>query len=196
MNYVSGDNGKVELAIQADTNTSPPDPTIINGVMRCPVCLQGIYDREAIKKACRTNLGVQKVAVVSHTPRDSRRYGPFEPLDDAATTAADELCRKMRTEKNVTGISRIPDEPVGTDFEWALTVSLFGLSNWADQFNARQLVSLVTFGELVSKVAEGQQGEYWTAVRDRQALNPDALLDRLADLLWRNRHLAKKENDD
>jgi len=176
----------VELVIKEGKDVDPPEPTIRTGAMRCPVCLQGIYDKDAIKLAAQRHLGVQQIGVVSQIEHKSRNYEPFSAIDSEAIQLASDFLERLKKQSD-NGISLVPDEPVGTDFEWALTVSLFGLTKWADQFSPRQLVALSTFAKLISKVLVDRDDAYGIAVRAVLTMVQGRLADKSAiHCIWRS----------
>src|SRR5262249_23220640 len=148
----------------ASVTGDPSEATIVLGAMRCPVCHQGVYDKDQIKKAVSTGLGLQPICVVSSKDGGTRKYEPFSPEDmksfDEAKSLFSDLAGRIED-----GISPIPDESIGTDFEWAITPPLFGLTKWFQLFNPRQAVALAVFAKYVRRSLCGRDDEYSKAVR-------------------------------
>jgi adenine-specific DNA methylase len=156
-------------------------PTIQLGSMRCPVCEQGIYDKNTIKDAAkRYGLGTQPLCVVIEHPTLGREYRDFAATDLVAFSEAEGIARSLAIRQQ-DGLATIPDEQIGRDFEWVLKPPMFGLTLWRDIFNPRQQVALSTIACLVDEVG-GQLNtsgdtEYAAAVQAYLAL----ALDRHAD---------------
>lgn len=181
-------NGGVEFGIaEGDAiDGDPSEGTIQNGEMRCPVCQQGFYDKESIKEACCKSLGVRPICTVSSRESVSREYAPFSQADLECVELAKARCTEVSNER-VDGLAFLPDELVGTDFEWALTVSLFGLKRWSQQFNPRQLLALATFASLIREAPISEDKEYSTAVRALLTMAHGRLADKCAiHCLWRS----------
>jgi adenine-specific DNA methylase len=155
-------------------------PTILQGAMRCPVCQQGVYDKNEIKKAARTHgLGTQPLCVVLEHPKRGRDYREFEQVDLSAFDAAKTMRDAMRS--SGAPLTPIPNELIGRDFEWVLKPPMFGLNAWGDVFNARQQVALGTLSALVDSapvpVSTAEDDKYHQAVKSYLAL----AVDRHAD---------------
>src|SRR5262249_50796449 len=78
------------------------------------------------------------------------------------------------------GISAIPDELIGTDYEWGITPPLFGLPKRSQQFNPRQAVALAGFSKYLRKALSGKDDEYSTAVRAMLTMTHGRLADKCA----------------
>jgi putative DNA methylase len=164
----------------------PSEGTIKNGAMRCPVCLQGVYDQDKIKDACCKSVGVQPICVVAVKDGESKRYIPFSTQDLEAVKQAERAYEAL-SKTSVGGISVVPDELVGTDYEWALTVSLFGLKKWSQQHTARQLLALVAFSSWIREAPISEDAEYGVAVRAMLTMAHGRLADKCAaHCRWRS----------
>lgn len=170
VNLVSKPGG-VGFEIKEGTSISgdPSEGTINVGVMRCPVCQQGIYDKDEIKKAVSAHLGLQPICVVSSKDGGIRRYEPFSAEDLSSFERAKIKFSELSGQAEG-GVSAIPEESVGTDFAWALTPPLFGLTKWVQQFNPRQAAALAVFAKHVRHSLNNQQDEYSVAVRAVRAV--------------------------
>ena len=132
--------------------------------MQCPVCGQGVYDKNAIKVVSREKgLGQQPLCTVSSHGGQTRLYRPFDQQDIQAFERAKVVCEELRRKK-IDGLSVIPDERVSRDYEWVLKPPMFGLDTWGDQHNPRQLLSLSTFSTCIASVSKHLSGEYGNAV--------------------------------
>jgi putative DNA methylase len=168
-----------EIKEGASVTGDPSEGTVTMGVMRCPVCQQGVYDKDAIKKAVSTSLGLQPICVVSSKDGGTRKYEPYSPADLAAFAEAGRLFTEVAKQAEG-GISAIPDELIGTDYEWAITPPLFGLPKWSQQFNPRQALALAVFSKHVRKALDGKDDEYSTAVRAMLTMTHGRLADKCA----------------
>jgi adenine-specific DNA methylase len=162
-------------------NPSQLTPTIQLGSMRCPVCEQGLYDKNDIKEAAKKHgLGTQPLCVVVENPRSGRDYEEFTQTDLAAYKEAESLAATLAKRRNGS-VSLIPDELIGRDFEWVLKPPMFGLNHWRDIFNSRQQVTLATLSRLVDEagreLCKYQEQDYASAVQAYLGL----AVDRHAD---------------
>lgn len=174
----SKDQRSVEFTVVEGAAKEDQTPTIILGGMRCPVCKQGVYDKNEIKEAAkRHGLGTQHLCVVSQHPTLGRQYQPFAPSDLEAYQRAVSIQEKMRAGTPC----RIPNEPISRDFEWVLKPPMFGLLTWGDVFNPRQQVDLATLATLVhdipNQIEKFHDVEYAVAIQAYLAL----AVDRHAD---------------
>src|SRR5262249_48261555 len=126
----------------------PAEATMKIGAMRCPVCQAGVYSKDEIKKVTKSHLGLQPLCVVCSKAGGKRQYEPFSNGDMEAFDKARKLAAQFSDQSN-DGIPLLPHELIGTDFEWALTPPLFGLTKWAQLYNSRQLIALATFAKYV-----------------------------------------------
>jgi adenine-specific DNA methylase len=168
-----------EIRTGESVTGDPSEGTVISGAMRCPVCHQGVYDKDQIKKAVGTSLGLQPVCVVSSKDYGSRVYKPFSSDDVGAFDMARRIFSVM-AEQTENGFSVIPDELIGTDYEWAITPPLFGLARWSQQFNPRQAAALAVFAKHVRNVLDKKDDEYSMAVRALLTMVHGRLADRCA----------------
>jgi adenine-specific DNA methylase len=171
----------VDFAIKegASITGDPSDATITVGVMRCPICRQGIYDKDQIKKATRTSLGLQPICVVTSKDGGTRKYELICASDMEAFDKAKKIAAHLAGQSE-DGVSILPHEPIGTDFAWALTPPLFGLTKWSQQFNPRQITALATFSKHVKNALDKQKDEYSTAVRALLTLTHGRLVGKCA----------------
>jgi adenine-specific DNA methylase len=157
----------------------PSEGTMKIGAMRCPVCHQGVYNKDELKKVTQAHLGLQPLCVVSSKDGGTRKYELFSPSDIEAFDEARRISAQF-VEQSEDGMSLLPHESVGTDFEWALTPPLFGLTKWAQQFNSRQLVALATFAKWIRNALCRSEDEYSTAVRALLTMAHGRLADKCA----------------
>ena len=173
--------GGVDFKIKegASVTGDPAEATIVVGAMSCPVCHQGLYNKDEIKKAVRSSLGLQPICVVSSKDGGTRKYDLFSNEDMTAFGEAKTLFSDLagRLED---GLSPIPDESIGTDFEWAITPPLFGLTKWFQLFNPRQAVALAVFAKYVRHALGRSDDEYSNAVRALLTMAHGRLADKCA----------------
>jgi adenine-specific DNA methylase len=183
LGYVDAPHG-VDFCIQEGSaiEGDPSEGTILRGAMRCPKCHQGMYDKNQIKKAVQRGIGLQPLCVVSANGIGGRRYELFTDADLKGFQRAKALHDALRADVRGS-LTAFPNELVGTDYEWALTVSLFGLTTWAHQFNARQLVALAVFAKFVREALRAPADadeEYALAVRALLTMVHGRLADKCA----------------
>jgi adenine-specific DNA methylase len=157
----------------------PSQGTIRLGAMRCPVCEQGVYDKSQIKTAAKRGLGLMPLCLVTAPEGEVRSYELFTATDKRAFVDATALWNTLRTAK-CDGLTTIPDELIGRDYEWVLKPPMFGLTTWGDQFNPRQGVAMATFAKYVRLVADHLDREYAVAVCSMLTLVVGRLADKCA----------------
>lgn len=186
INFLSK-GGKIDFEFK-DRDFSTGDyskGTISNGAMQCPICHQGGYDKDEMKKVVRISLGLQPICVVLATTSGLKKYPPFSPEDLKAFEEAKRLFSEL-VRCSEESLTSIPDEIINTDFDWAITPPLFGLTKWSQQFNPRQAVALAVFAKHVRSVLQSSEDdEYARAVRALLTMIHGRLADKCAiQCIW------------
>jgi putative DNA methylase len=150
--------GKNQVHFQIDMGSSDQELTkanstgtcvVVNGKkanakFRCAVCTQGIADGAYIDiEAGQGRMGVVPLAVVVEKER-GRTFLPFGDLDAAhISKLVGDAAAKIR--------DRVPHEEGRGTFAGNAQGRYYGFKTFADYFTLRQLVAMVTFGDLVSE---------------------------------------------
>ncbi len=190
---------------QIPDNFDPTKGTISRAVAVCPVCGGAVESKLTRKLFQEGKSGQRMVAVVLHKPGTTgKRYRVATDTDLAVFEGATaDLAEKREKLTLAWGLDAVPDEPTpegkGRGAERAFSVRNYGMNTWADLFNARQKLSLITFAEKVraayqKMVAEGVDMEYAKAVVSYLALALD-MTAAFSNILarWENSSEAIKQ---
>ncbi len=128
----------------------PEEGTVSRARVRCPLC-GGAVDDDTTRRLFREGrAGERMVALVLHHPgRAGKAYRLATAQDlDAYRAAAAALEDKRRQLWAEWGMDPVPDEPLPL-MSGVFNVPLYGMTRWADLFNARQKLALITFADKV-----------------------------------------------
>ena len=146
--------------------------TIQRGNAICPFCQQ-TAPVQYMRKECRAGrMGQQLLSVIS-TKQGSvgKRYRPATPADEAIFFAAQEKLQQLREELGQEVVPNEPLPPVGT---LGFRVNNYGLVEWGNLFNPRQLLALVSLvkavREATAQLGKSVDDEYAVAVGSFLAL--------------------------
>ncbi|PSB15509.1 DNA methylase [filamentous cyanobacterium Phorm 46] len=176
---VKGKKGK-EATIKTDAGEYDPSDTVTmaRGVAKCPNC-SVVIDNDLIKaQAQAQKMGHQLYAVAYKKGEGNLQFRlpikiDFEGLDKT---------ENYLKEKNLNWESSnlIPIEPTG-DYIGRINAHYYGCEHWYKMFNPRQLLTLVTYVEIINEAKVLLQAEYeWEKV-EAIATYLALVLDRCAD---------------
>ncbi|ODG96217.1 MULTISPECIES: DUF1156 domain-containing protein [unclassified Nostoc] len=155
---VRGRKGKGTTIETADGEYDPDTKiTISRGVGRCPNC-GNVIDNQIIMQAAKNKqMSCKLYAIASKTGQGSLSLRIPTELDNDGVNKAEAFFKAHLynwQQKNV-----LPDEviPEGKDFDEQIRIFC---PNWIDMFNQRQLLTLVTYVELINEAKELIQAEY------------------------------------
>ncbi len=161
----------------------PDEGTSSRGNATCLVCGQTAdvaYIREEGKAG---RMGAMPLAVITEQTDAGKAYRPFTEADVALFHEAEERLLPLEDEA--------PDEPIPL-MSGVFNVPIYGLTRWCDLFNARQLLSLLTFSRQMHAayelmIAKGMNVEWAKALVTYLGLAIDRLADKNATLcVWNN----------
>jgi adenine-specific DNA methylase len=162
----------------------PKVGTVSRAVATCPVCGSVVEAKSTRRLFQEGKAGQRMVAVVlKHPQRRGKTYRVATMADERVYREAEVVLQAKRERLMLEwGIDSVPDEAIPTTELRRVTVPLYGMSKWADLFNVRQKLALITFTEKVRQsharmVIKRIESEFATAVTTYLAL----AVDRLAD---------------
>jgi adenine-specific DNA methylase len=162
----------------------PKAGTVSRAVATCPVCGSVVEAKSTRRLFQEGKAGQRMVAVVlKHPQRRGKTYRVATMADERVYREAEVVLQAKRERLMLEwGIDSVPDEAIPTTELRRVTVPLYGMSKWADLFNVRQKLALITFTEKVRQsharmVIKRIESEFATAVTTYLAL----AVDRLAD---------------
>jgi len=171
----------------------PEKGTVARAVATCPCC-GGTVDANTTRRLFQEGKAGQRMVVVVLAPpsprgkgtggeRSGKTYRVATAADEAVYRKAEAALQAKRERlMQEWGIDPVPDEPIPTTELRRIAVPLYGMTKWADLFNARQKLALITFADKgrqahAQMLAEGLELEFAKAVTTYLAL----AVDRLAD---------------
>ncbi|MEG4534812.1 DUF1156 domain-containing protein [Microcoleus sp. D2_18a_D3] len=178
---VKGKKGK-ESTIKTEAGEYDPSKynTISRGVGKCPNCDTVIED-EAIKAIAQSSgLGHQLYAVAYRQRSSSLEFRTTTNLDIAGCEKADNFLNKKRIEWESLGL--IPMQEIPANTHRGPDMYLYGIYHWQEMFNSRQLLTLVTYVEIISEAKTLLQAEYEPSKVEAIVTYLSLVLDRCADM--------------
>ena len=140
--------------------------TIQRGNAICPFCQQ-TASVQYMRQECRAGRMRQQLLSIISTKQGSvgKRYRPATPADEAIFFAAQEKMQQLREELGPEVVPNEPLPPVGT---LGFRVNNYGLVEWGNLFNPRQLLALVSLvravQEAIAQLGKSVDDEYAVAV--------------------------------
>ncbi|MBC8255460.1 MAG: DUF1156 domain-containing protein, partial [Ardenticatenia bacterium] len=129
----------------------PSQGTVSRAVATCPVC-GGMVEAKTTRRLFQEGkAGQRMVAVVLHHPnRRGKTYRVSAAADEAVYRGAEAALPEKRERLMLEwGMDPVPDEAIPTTELRRMSVPLYGMVQWADLFNARQKLALITFAKEV-----------------------------------------------
>jgi putative DNA methylase len=169
---------------------NPERGTISKAISQCLMCGAVIDDKNLRKQFQQGKSGHRMIAIVTYrkgTPGKKYRIATRED-ENAYHKAEEYLKKKTQSLENELGMNPLPEEPIHTpdNKEYQpggllynfTPVLLYNMTKWADLFNARQKLALITFVDSVRSayrqmLHEGYQEEYAKAITTYLALAVD-----------------------
>lgn len=161
-------NKKVEFKIVGDgyqewpDGFNPEEGTTSKAIVSCPVCSSTIESKINRSLFQQAKSGQRMIAVVLQKPNNKSKFYRLADSNDnfVFDGATKELEAEYKILKDDIGIEPIPDEPTpdggGRGAERAFSVRNYGMNTWGDLFNSRQLLSILTFTNILKKIANQQ----------------------------------------
>ncbi|MEW6446660.1 MAG: DUF1156 domain-containing protein [Bacillota bacterium] len=182
-----GNRVEFEVAEGAAFDFNPEEGTVARAKVICPCCGSGLSDKEMRRQFQEGRAGQQMVAVVLHHPgRQGKTYRLATEKDMEIFREAERYLEQKREELwDKWGVDPVPDEEIYRDrpspnARGLSAITRYHMARWADLFNPRQKLALITFAEKVRQahelmLAEGCEEDYVRAVATYLALGVDML---------------------
>lgn len=161
----------------------PSKGTTSQGHATCLVCGQ-VADVENVRdQGVSYGMGEMPLAIIYDQEGLGKAYRPFSSADWDLYQQAMAL---LATQKDL-----IPTEPLPPIGTLGFRVQRYGLTQWGDIYNQRQLLSMITLSRQVrnaydTMVANGSEPDYAKAVATYLALAVDSIADRnCTQCVWR-----------
>ncbi len=183
---VKGRKGK-GTTIQKDEGDFDPNDfnTISRGVGKCPNC-DNVIETEVIYEAARQQkIGYQLYAVAYREGKSELRFRiPFQTDIEAIDLA------KSKVQEHITSLSNlIPTEEIPEGFKTDQNyIRVYSGGQWAGIFNPRQLLTLVTYVEILNEAKEKLRAEYEPEKVEAILVYLALVLDRCGDVDCRLAH--------
>ncbi|MBD2038583.1 DUF1156 domain-containing protein [Leptolyngbya sp. FACHB-321] len=174
--------------IQTDEGEFEPDnlATLSRGVGRCPNC-NGVIEDEYIKSfAQNSGLGHQLYAVSYRTGKNPLEFRVPEKIDIEGIKKAENFLSKNRGEWELNNL--IPTQEIPSNTHRGPDMYLYGVYKWMDLFNPRQLLTLVTYREIIDEAKERLREKYSVEKLEAIVVYLSLVFDRCADTNCRLAH--------
>jgi putative DNA methylase len=177
---VKGRKGK-GTTIETDDGEYDPDTTITisRGVGRCPNCGNVIDNQYICSPGKESNLGYQLYAVAYRKGKGSLEFlTPRECDLKGIDWTQTKLIEKIPSWEELNLISY---EPTPTNPQYSM-IRNYGITKWMQCFNHRQLLTLVTYVEIINEAKALIQSEYEWGKAEAIATYLSLVFDRCADV--------------
>ncbi|MDE5123449.1 MAG: DUF1156 domain-containing protein [Trichodesmium sp. St19_bin1] len=178
---IKGSKGK-GTTIKTDEGEFDPNDynTISRGVGKCLNCGSVIEDESIKAYSSVHNFGHQLYAVAYKEGKSNLQFRLPETTDFQGFTKAEEVLKQKETDFTIASL--IPNEPTSTGLHDSPRNYEYGLRKYQDCFNPRQLLTLVTYVEIINHVKLQLQAEYEPDKVEAIATYLALILDRCVDL--------------
>ncbi|MHC5754542.1 MAG: DUF1156 domain-containing protein [Nostoc sp.] len=184
---VKGRKGK-GTTIQTDDSEYDPDTstTISRGVGKCPNCGTVIEDETIKSYAQSTGLGHQLYAVAYRQGSSSLEFRTPTAIDNEAIEKAYSFLMNKINEWQLSGF--MPNQTIPENTHRGPDMYLYGIYQWHEMFNSRQLLTLVTYVEIIAQAKALIKAEYHCKKTEAIATYLSLVFDRCADTNCRLNH--------
>lgn len=165
----------------ANVEGNPAQATSSRGDARCLLCDQIVKAAEVRQAGLEGKLSAVLTSVVlTREGVPGKRYRVDHSSDMSTYDAAARRLRDLQ-EQHTGDLSLVPDEPIDRK-TLGLRIDAFGLDEWRDLFNDRQLLTLTVLSRLVGEAHDemltaGVDGEYAKAIATYLGLTVDKAAD-------------------
>jgi len=177
---VKGKKGKGDT-IQTDEGEYDPDTTITvsRGVGRCPNCRSVIEDESIKRYSSVNNLGYQLYAVAYKQGESGLEFRLPQQVEVDGINKAEFWLQQSYS--NLTLSNLIPDEATSVGLHDSIRNYQYGLRRYKDCFNPRQLLTLVTYVEIINEAKALIQANYDWGQAEGIITYLSLVIDRCAD---------------
>jgi putative DNA methylase len=168
------------VAEGADIDFDPDKGTMREGSIICPVCGQIPSETHLMDEGKAGRLGATMMAVVTEGTGNGKVYRSVLPSDYAKYDLAQHMLKQIFAEQPEWELLE-PIDPTrpSPNARGLSAITRYGITQWGQMFNTRQMTSLITFASkirTVKDVCEGDEG-YVSAIVTYLAL----IFDRMAN---------------
>ena len=175
-------NGDENIETEYDPSTTT---TISRGVGKCPNCTSVIEDNVIKSQAKSSGLGHQLYAVAYKEGKGGLQFRIPTDFDLEGIAKAEAYLQEKLSSFEISNI--VPDVEVTHGHETERLFSI-GIDKWHKFFNPRQLLTLVTYVEIINEAKSKLQMEYEPEKLNAIATYLALVLDRCTDLNCRLNH--------
>ena len=184
---VKGKKGK-GTTIETDDGEYDPDTTttISRGVGKCPNCNNVIEDETIKSYAQLSGLGHQLYAIAYRKGSSSLEFKTPTEIDCIGIEKSEESLIKKRNEWELAGF--IPSQQIPENTHRGPDMYLYGIYKWYEMLNSRQLLTLVTYVEIIDKAKAIIQTVYSSEKAEAISIYLSLVFDRCVDANCRLSH--------
>jgi adenine-specific DNA methylase len=153
--------------------------TISRGVGKCLNCSAVIEDETIKAYAQSTGLGHQLYTVAYRQGSSSLEFRLPTELDYEAFQKSDKFLAENKNEWELSGL--IPNQEIPSNTHRGPDMYLYGIYRWHEMFNPRQLLTLITYVEIIKEVKLKLQLEYEPEKVEAIAVYLTLVLERCVD---------------
>lgn len=178
---IRGKKGKGTTIQTADGEYDPSTTaTLSRGIGRCPNCGNVIEDEVIKAQAQLTGLGHQLYGITYRKGESNLQFRGVNHLDVEGVQKANTYLESQRTYfENKVFLPCEKREKTGTQAE---RVYIYGITEASQYFNYRQLLTLVTYVEIINEAKALIQAEYEPEKAEAIAVYLALVLDRCVDM--------------
>ncbi|MFK0734920.1 MAG: DUF1156 domain-containing protein [Gloeotrichia echinulata GP01] len=183
---VKGRKGK-ETTIKTDDGEYEPDDykTISRSVAKCPNCSNTIEQQFLINYAQTIGFGHQLYAIAYRDHSNTLKFKTPVEADFLHYDLAEKQCNEFYNNPNK--VNLVPSETCSDNPQYMMAYR-YGLTTWDKYFNKRQLLTLLTYVEIIKEGKALIQAEYASDKAEAIAVYLALVLDRCADANCRLAH--------
>ncbi|MEG3934086.1 DUF1156 domain-containing protein [Microcoleus sp. T3_B1] len=176
---VKGKKGK-ETTIKTDAGEYEPSDlsTVSRSVGKCPNCGNVIEQEYLINFAQTKGFAHQLYAVAYKLGQGSLQFRVPNDIDLQGYAVAQQQCQQIYFDPEINLL--IPQEPCSDNPQYMMAYR-YGLTTWDKYFNPRQLLTLVTYVEIIKEAKALLQAEYEAEKVEAIASYLALVLDRCVD---------------
>ena len=147
---IKGKKSKGNFIQTLDGDYNPDDfSTISRGIAKCPNCNHLIQTEYIYESARKDSIGHQLYAVAFKQGKSGLDFRTVQPKDLEGVQSAEVRIKELLSDSNYSGLIPLEEIPAGekTEQNYIKTYA----KTWAGMFNHRQLLTLVTYVEIINE---------------------------------------------
>jgi adenine-specific DNA methylase len=183
---IKGKKGKGNTIQTPDGDYNPDDfSTISRGVAKCPNCKTVIENDYIASPSGKDKLGHQFYAVAFKKEKGSLEFRTPTTIDIEGFEKADNYLEKNLFQWESQGLIGHEETPLNPQYSM---IRNYGLTEWHQCFNSRQLLTLLTYVEIINEVKEKIRAELGEEKLQAIATYLTLVLSRCVDASCRLAH--------